>query len=69
MSKEKMTFEESVTELENISKRLESDKLSLEEAIELFEKGIKLSNECANTLNSAKQRIEKITDLENSLND
>ena len=64
-----MTFEESVTELENISKRLESDKLSLEEAIELFEKGIKLSNECANTLNSAKQRIEKITDLENSLND
>ena len=69
MSKEKKTFEEALSELEKISKKLESEDITLENAIELFEKGIALSKECSDMLTSAKQKIEKITDMEQPLYD
>ncbi|MBO4693274.1 MAG: exodeoxyribonuclease VII small subunit [Clostridia bacterium] len=69
MSKDNLTFEESLIELESITKKLESDNLPLEEAIELFQKGLKLSKECSDMLKSAKQKIEKITDLEQTNDD
>lgn len=62
MSKDKLSFEQSLSELEAISKELESKDLTLDKAIELFEKGIKLSKECSKILESAKQKIELITD-------
>ena len=61
MSKENLSFEESLAELENISKRLESHDVPLEEAIELFERGLKLSKECSDKLEAAKQKLEKIS--------
>ena len=61
MSKENLTFEESLAELEKISKQLESHDVPLEEAIKLFEKGMKLSKECSDKLEAAKQKIEKIS--------
>ncbi len=69
MSTEKKTFEEALSELEKISKKLESEDVTLENAIELFEKGVELSKECSNMLTSAKQKIEKITDMEQPLYD
>ena len=62
MANDNMTFEQSLSELERISKKLESDDITLEESIALFEKGIKLSKECAKKLETAKQRIEKISE-------
>lgn len=52
------TFETSLTELEAIVKKLESGDLPLEESLELFEKGIKLSRECRERLTAAERRIE-----------
>ena len=69
MSKENLTFEQSLSELQEISDRLEKEDLSLEQAIELFESGIKLSKDCHNKLANAKQKIEKLTDTENCTND
>ncbi|MEQ1603892.1 MAG: exodeoxyribonuclease VII small subunit [Pyrinomonadaceae bacterium] len=52
------TFETSLAELETIVGRLESGDLPLEESLELFEKGIKLSRECRTRLTNAERRIE-----------
>ena len=38
--------------------RLEQGEMPLEEALELFEAGVKLSRQCATTLEDAERRIE-----------
>ena len=56
-----MTFEQQLAELQKISEQLQNDGVSLDEAISLFEKGIKLSKDCEDKLNKAKQKITKLT--------
>ena len=51
-------FETSLTELEAIVAKLENGDLPLEESLDLFEKGIKLSRECRDRLAKAERRIE-----------
>jgi exodeoxyribonuclease VII small subunit len=51
-------FEKSLNELEAIVMKLEEGDLPLEESLELFEKGIKLSRECRDRLAKAERRIE-----------
>ncbi|MFN2502604.1 MAG: exodeoxyribonuclease VII small subunit [Pyrinomonadaceae bacterium] len=51
-------FETSLAELEQIVTRLENGDLPLEESLELFEQGIKLSRECRERLSKAERRIE-----------
>ena len=52
------SFEKSLTELEQIVVKLEDGDLPLEESLELFEKGIKLSRDCRERLSKAERRIE-----------
>lgn len=52
------SFETSLSELEKIVGKLESGDLPLEQSLELFEKGIKLSRECRERLAKAERRIE-----------
>jgi exodeoxyribonuclease VII small subunit len=52
------TFEIALGELEQIVAKLESGDLALEESLELFERGIKLSRECRERLTAAERRIE-----------
>jgi len=54
---EKYTFEEALAGLEAVVRELESGKLPLEKALELFEKGISLSRFCHQQLETAEQRI------------
>jgi exodeoxyribonuclease VII small subunit len=54
----KKTFESSLAELEQIVERLEGGELSLDDSLELFEKGITLSRECRSRLQEAERRIE-----------
>jgi exodeoxyribonuclease VII small subunit len=51
-------FERSLTELEGIVAKLENGDLPLEESLDLFEQGIKLSRECRERLAKAERRIE-----------
>ncbi len=60
----KFDFEESVKRLEQISDKLESGDISLDESIKLFEQGIKLSHECSEYLEKAKQKITNISQAE-----
>lgn len=52
------SFERSLEELETIVGKLENGDLPLEESLELFEKGIKLSRECRDRLTSAERKIQ-----------
>ena len=51
------TFEQSITELEKIVERLENGDVTLDESLELFEKGIKLSKSCHKMLDSAEKKV------------
>lgn len=53
-------FEKALSELEDIVKKLESGNVGLNESIELYEKGINLSDTCNALLENAKQRVEVI---------
>jgi len=64
---EKETFEKNLEELENIASELERGNLSLEKAIETFEKGIKLSKECSGKLDKAEKKINILVQTENGL--
>lgn len=61
---EKKSFEKSLTALEETVKKMEQSDISLDEAIELFEKGIALSRDCAERLEEARRRIITLTDAE-----
>jgi exodeoxyribonuclease VII small subunit len=51
-------FEKSLARLEEVVKRLESADLSLDEAMKLFEEGVKLSRDCQKQLEEAEGRVE-----------
>jgi exodeoxyribonuclease VII small subunit len=57
---QKRKFEEAMSELEGVVKKLEGGKLTLDESLESFEKGIKLARECEGKLTEAKGKVEKL---------
>jgi len=52
------SFETALAQLEGTVARLEEGEMPLEEALALFESGVKLSRQCATTLEEAERRIE-----------
>lgn len=54
----KQTFESSLAELERIVRDMEQGDLPLEESLQLFEQGVRLSHECQERLTEAERRIE-----------
>lgn len=61
MSEKEMGLEEALDDLEQIVEELEDGKKSLEESLDLYEKGTKLVRLCQARLESAEQRIESLT--------
>lgn len=55
-------FEDALQELEGIVRKIESGEHSLEENLELFERGITLTRQCSSKLDVATQRIKKLVD-------
>ena len=51
-------FEQDLDELEKLVKQLESGDLPLEKSLELFERGVALSDSCRKQLESAETRVE-----------
>lgn len=58
----KMNFEESLQELENIVRSLESGNVGLDESLKKFEEGIKLYKSCRLTLDKAEKKIKVLND-------
>ena len=51
-------FEEGLDQLEKIVKQLEDGDLPLEKSLELFEKGVRLSEACRKQLQEAEGKVE-----------
>lgn len=60
-----ISFEEAITELENIISTLEKGSLSLEDSLAGFSKGIDLYKYCYNLLNKAEGKVKIILNSEN----
>jgi len=57
---ERPSFEEALTKLEAIVEKLDDDDITLEESVQLYEEGLKLSKICSKTLENAELKIEEI---------
>ena len=68
MSKKKSSdnFEDKLARLEDITTSLENSEIGLEDSIQLFEEGVKLSKECLSVLEKAEL---KVTTLKKDLNE
>lgn len=69
MSKKKQPFdfEQSLSALQTTVEQLESGDLSLDEALQAFEKGIGLSRDCQQALDQARQRITMLLEQNGQL--
>ncbi|AUD78106.1 exodeoxyribonuclease VII small subunit [Kangiella profundi] len=57
-----VNFESQLQELETIVEQLESGELPLDEALKVFEKGVKLSRQCQQLLADAEQKVTVLMD-------
>ena len=57
----KMSFEEALSRLEEVAQILSSQKINLEQMIDLYEEGNALREHCSLRLEEAKMKIEKIS--------
>ena len=60
-----LTFEAAMEEIENLVRRMESSNLPLNETLEAFERGIRLTRFCQDYLDKAEQRIEYVVAANN----
>lgn len=61
MDKEKFNFEEALKEIEDIVVALEGGKVSLEESLALYERGVKLVREANALLSDAKNKLLNVS--------
>ena len=54
------TFEKTFKELSDLVEKMEHGDLSLEQSLDCFEKGVKLSKTCQQLLEKAEQKVETL---------
>lgn len=59
---EALSFEEAMTELEQVVERLESEVLPLDEAVELYNKGQALAKHCQRRLDEVELQVEQLSE-------
>ncbi|WP_138415873.1 exodeoxyribonuclease VII small subunit [Aquibacillus sediminis] len=60
MSKEELTFEQAMEQLEQIVDKLEEGDVPLEKAINYYQEGMKLSKVCGDKLTNVEKQMEQI---------
>lgn len=60
MVKKEMTFEAALAELQAVVERLEAGKVSLEDSLACYERGMELVTLCNRYLDSAEQRVSTV---------
>ena len=69
MEKKEKTFEEKITSLEEIVKKLENGNVPLDDAIENFKTAMTLAKECDEKLKNAEENVNKILKENGKLDD
>ncbi|EZH67714.1 exodeoxyribonuclease VII small subunit [Bacillaceae bacterium JMAK1] len=57
---EKLTFEQAMTNLEEIINQLEAGDVPLEQAIDMYQQGMKLSKQCHEQLQNVEKKMDQI---------
>lgn len=65
--KEERNFEELMAKLEDITNKLENEKLSLDESVKLFEEGMEISKQCNKKLEDAEKKITILINQDNEI--
>ena len=60
MTKKELTFEAALAELQSVVERLEAGKVSLDESLALYERGMELVGFCNGRLDVAEQRVSAV---------
>ena len=58
--RERLSFEEALSELDEIVQQLEKDDVSLNRSVELYQRGVKLSKKCSDLLEKAELKIKEV---------
>ncbi|STO07888.1 Exodeoxyribonuclease 7 small subunit [Exiguobacterium aurantiacum] len=66
---EQQTFEAALARLEEIVAQLEAGDVALEEAMTLYEEGVRLSALCQAKLAAAEKKMDEILELDGTLRD
>ncbi|WP_274311715.1 exodeoxyribonuclease VII small subunit [Staphylococcus hyicus] len=64
MTTKNKNFEDMMKELEAIVNKLDNDQISLEESMDLYQKGMALSKSCEETLKKAEAKVSKLMENE-----
>lgn len=62
-----LNFEEAMNQLEDIVSQLERGDVPLEQAIDLFQKGMQLSQLCSQKLSQVERKIEMIVETDGEI--
>lgn len=65
--KDDVNFEELITKLEDITNKLENEKLSLDDSVKLFEEGMEISKLCNEKLEEAEKKITILINQNNEI--
>lgn len=60
MNNNELTFRDSMSKLDEIVNKLENNEIELEEAINLFEEGLKLVKRCDSQLNDFEKKVDEL---------
>ena len=60
MPEKEKSFEENLKQLEDIVAKLEQGEIPLEEAIKLFQEGMRLSKDCSEKLSGVEKEIKRL---------
>ncbi|AWB45091.1 exodeoxyribonuclease VII small subunit [Paenibacillus sp. CAA11] len=63
---QQLSFEDAMNQLETIVSQLEHGDVPLEQAIELFQRGMQLSQLCGQKLEQVERKIEMIVEVDGS---
>jgi exodeoxyribonuclease VII small subunit len=65
MKENKKSFEEAISQLEEVVSKLEKGEQSLDDSIDIFQKGIELSKYCNRKLDEVEKKISILIEEEN----
>ncbi len=57
---EEMTFEEAITRLEELVKKLEAGNLDLDHSLEIYEQAVGLRTRCREILEDSERKVQKL---------
>ena len=69
MQQKLKTYEESISELENIISEMEKGNMTLDKSLEYCQRGVELSGFCKKKLDETERKISKLVEKENGLID